>query len=699
MSRGRIAVLIPEVYDTLDKEFLTGVQTTAAQLGLDTLVFTSVSSEATDGYICGENNIYELPFLTKLDGIIMAANRFRSESLRRRVLEQLRSSGIPCVAVEHEYEGITGVFLDQSSSIHSVTEHLIKEHGLRDILCLTGPENNREALERAQGYERAMNQYALSDNIRIVYGDFWRNSAIKLMDDILVGRLRRPEAIVCTNDIMAITLCQELPRYGVRVPEDIAVTGYDGSVYTLITRPAVTTVCGGDNALGRLAVKALAEKLGLSCDTGENRVYLRTCGSCGCFDIGKEKEVLLRQTEKLLHRQLERKNFIFTNYIARMSDCESIPKFTSVLDSLRYVMSECSSMSICLCEDWRVEMPEYRRHGYSERMELIYSENQPGQLMFPLRTLLPQLEHPHEPQFWVFSSLHYTDRVIGYIATSYDTPEQFAVDEHYIGWCDAVANGLDIVIKKSNTEYIWQKLEEKNMSDMHTGLLSRRGFLAKISEGDSVLLMSFPQGCGDMQYFVSITSAVIRSERSEVPAVYLGERVFAIALRDESGQQLASDICRSLTDVGIYITVNELSLLSFRAGVTADEQLTQMYSSLTEKNVPRSSEAYSDIFTELRREMRYSPQGDWSINTAAARSGMSGSHFQRLYKKFFGVSFNEELISFRLDRAKYLLVNTSLPIQQVAEDCGYTCCAHFMRQFRDRVGVSAGSYRKAEKNG
>ena len=35
--------------------------------------------------------------------------------------------------------------------------------------------------------------------------------------------------------------------------------------------------------------------------------------------------------------------------------------------------------------------------------------------------------------------------------------EQFAVDEHYISWCDAVANGLDIVIKKSNTEYIWQK--------------------------------------------------------------------------------------------------------------------------------------------------------------------------------------------------------------------------------------------------
>ena len=69
----------------------------------------------------------------------------------------------------------------------------------------------------------------------------------------------------------------------------------------------------------------------------------------------------------------------------------------------------------------------------------------------------------------------------------------------------------------------------------------------------------------------------------------------------------------------------------------------------------------------------------------------------RIYKKLFGIPFNEELISFRLDRAKYLLKNTSLSVQRIAEECGYTNSAHFMRQFRERENMSAGQYRKTDE--
>ena len=132
---------------------------------------------------------------------------------------------------------------------------------------------------------------------------------------------------------------------------------------------------------------------------------------------------------------------------------------------------------------------------------------------------------------------------------------------------------------------------------------------------------------------------------------------------------------------------------------SADEILDRMFNTLSERNVPKSSDAYSEVFSELRKEMKYSPQNSWSIAAAAEKTGLSGSHFQRLYKKHFGVPFTEELILFRLDRAKYLLRNTSMSVQQVAEECGYTNCAHFMRQFKERENMSARQYRKAEKNG
>ncbi len=698
MSKGRIAVLIPAVYDILDREFLSGIHTAALSIGYDTLVFTGVSADADENYTKGENNIYELPLCADIDGVIIAANRFRDNKLKSLLLKRFEAVDIPCVAVEEDYKCIEGIFSEQSRSIYDITEHLINTHGYRDILCLTGPQDNREAEERARGFVKAMKKHGL-DSIGVIYGDFWRNSAEELAKDISEGKRPRPEAVVCTSDIMAVSLCQRLMEYGIKVPDDIAVTGYDGSIYTMLTRPPITTVCGGEKSLGMLAVKALAEKLGVACDIDCNKQYIRICGSCGCRNEAQEREYLLRYTEAMIHRQLDRKTFMYSNYIARMSDCESIPKFAAVLDSLRYMLQECMAINVCVCEDWRVEHPDYRKSGFSENMQLIYSEDQPGQLDFPVHKLLPCLNLPHDPQFWVFSSLHYSDRIIGYIATAYDKAEQFTADEHYIGWCDAVANGLDIVIKKSNTEYIWQKLEEKNMTDIYTGLHSRRGFVSNVADGDSIMLFSFPKRYMNTPYFVPIVSAVLRSDNDSKTAIHLGETVFGVSLKKNKCDEFAEKLCHAIAELGIYVAESEIDFVvdEIYTDSNVDERITEMYSFLTEKSTPRSSEAYSEIFSNLRKEMKYTPQNNWSVSDAAIRTGLSGSHFQRLYKKYFGVPFTEELISFRMDRAKYLLKNTSMPVQRIAEECGYTNSAHFMRQFRERENMSAGQYRKTEK--
>ena len=597
------------------------------------------------------------------------------------------------------YRSIEGIFPDQSSCISEITEHLIRDHGYRNILCLTGPQGNRLAENRADGYIEAVKRNGL-DSISVIYGDFWRNSAEELAKDIAEGRRIRPDAIVCTSDIMAVVLCETLSEYGIRVPDDIAVTGYDGSIYTLLTRPPVTTVCGGERSLGMLALKTLAEKMGVVCNVECDKPYVRTCSSCGCHNEGREKEYLLRYTESIIRRQLERKTFMYSNYIARMSDCESVPKFASVLDSLRYMLPECSAINVCVCEDWRVEHPEYRKSGFSEIMQLIYSEEQPGQLDFPVEKLLPCLNLPHTPQFWVFSSIHYSDRIIGYIATMYDEAEKFAADEHYIGWCDAVANGLDIVIKKSNTEYIWQKLEEKNMADIYTGLHSRRGFVSNVRAGDSIMLFSFPKRYMNTPYFVPIASAVLRSDNDSKAAVYLGETTFGVLLDKNLHAEFPGRLCHSIGELGIYAAVSEIDVVTEEIDVrtNVDERISELQFYLTEKSTPRSNEVYSEIFSNLRKEMKYSPQNNWNISDAAIRTGLSASHFQRLYKKHFGISFTEELISFRVERAKYLLKNTSMSVQRIAEECGYTNAAHFMRQFRERENMSAGRYRKAEKN-
>ena len=218
-------------------------------------------------------------------------------------------------------------------------------------------------------------------------------------------------------------------------------------------------------------------------------------------------------------------------------------------------------------------------------------------------------------------------------------------------------------------------------SAQQSPLMSRKGFVKKLEKGDIAAMFSFPERCGNMQYFVPIVSAVLRCD--DISAVYWGDNTFAAILKEDGSDMLVKKLCDSLSELGIYIASKEIDVMQeeITDTDTAVELLDKMYYSLGEKNLHKNNEAYSEVFSALRREMRYSPQNDWSIASAAKKTGISGSHFQRLYKKYFNISFTVELIIFRIERAEYLLKNSFLSVHRIAVECGYTNSAHFMRQF------------------
>ncbi len=96
----------------------------------------------------------------------------------------------------------------------------------------------------------------------------------------------------------------------------------------------------------------------------------------------------------------------------------------------------------------------------------------------------------------------------------------------------------------------------------------------------------------------------------------------------------------------------------------------------------------------LRAEIYRSTGKCGSVAELAEKLLLSPSHFQSLYKKEFGVSCYEDVISARIEKAKYYLLNTSLSVKSIAELCGCENDVHFIRQFRQRTGMTAGEYRK-----
>lgn len=108
------------------------------------------------------------------------------------------------------------------------------------------------------------------------------------------------------------------------------------------------------------------------------------------------------------------------------------------------------------------------------------------------------------------------------------------------------------------------------------------------------------------------------------------------------------------------------------------------------------SNPYTQKLRVLRLQMQNTLTEDHSIAKHAAELCISTSHFQHLYSQLFGISFQNDLIRMRIAYAEILLQTTDMPIEHVAEACGYTNCVHFFRQFKKIKGTTPAKYRNAK---
>ncbi len=111
----------------------------------------------------------------------------------------------------------------------------------------------------------------------------------------------------------------------------------------------------------------------------------------------------------------------------------------------------------------------------------------------------------------------------------------------------------------------------------------------------------------------------------------------------------------------------------------------------------RHNSVHSESLKKLRSDIYSNPSVYQSVSCLAESLSLSSSHFQALYKNEFGVSCYDDVINARIKMAKYYLKNTVLPVSRIAELCGYENDVHFIRQFRERIGVTASQYRKINK--
>ena len=106
---------------------------------------------------------------------------------------------------------------------------------------------------------------------------------------------------------------------------------------------------------------------------------------------------------------------------------------------------------------------------------------------------------------------------------------------------------------------------------------------------------------------------------------------------------------------------------------------------------------YYDRFCVMRNEIRLEPQKDWSIDLICKKMHISRSYLQHLYKLFFGTSIISDIKHYRIEYAKYLLISTNMTVSDISGACGYKNDVHFMRIFKDLIGISPSEFRKKHR--
>ena len=730
-SKGAIGVIVPHISSNSETGFIDIIHRKAVEYGYDTIVITGAinyTDEMLEGTYCkGQTNIYDLILHGDFAGFIFEANIFCSEKQRRIILDLLQRSMKPCVTVNYEQSSFPVISADETIQLYLSAMHLIREHGCKKLYCIGGYRGHLPSEERINGFRRAMDECGLAyDEDCIFYGDYWRDIPHRIAVDIAGGKNAKPDGIVCGSDIMAVELIRTLNENGVRVPEDIKVTGCDGNIISQTERVTVTTVAGQERINGLLAVDKLLEMLGNTvseADTVPDLVVGESCGCgdrggiCRCDTLSDIREYAGTVFEILEHRKTNSHGEI----IRRMTECKDIYDVLGTFIGCCYMIPTGIRAELCLCGDWCRELEDpsvYRRGGLPDNMilgaEACY-EGGEKMCPFPTKDIFPSLKKPHEPRLTVVSSLHYKGQIFGYVGFTYRKAVHIVLDEFYMSWCDAVSSGLNTVQNRLYKEYVNKRIEALSEFAPVLGIYNKRGLINKlmtlISENSSsritLTLLSYIKE-ERVHYSVppvnSIVNAIRLSDEGAVLAS-IGDDIIAIASQGGNNDEkdLAHSIAEKVTSSykgSVEIKEERIAAVSCSVSQTDIFSIDSLISSAEDKlrgkiiSLSSGAFSYKDRFNSLRNEIFRHPEKEWNIEAVTRSMGLSKSHFHRIYKELFGVSCKEDIIASRLDRVKWLLENTVLSLAQISEQCGYSNYSHFIRQFTAHTGMSPSVYRK-----
>ena len=719
-KRLLIGVIAVEPNYERTAEVLRGIITQAFHTGCDIAVLSCIyhQGEHVNDFRKREQSIFELLRSDRFDGFLFDSRFLYNPALAAQLDRLLQSTGKPVMTIDagETHPAFENTAADDCRPFQKLTEHLIEEHGCRKIYCLTGPAHFPDAVQRLAGYFEAMDKAGLPyDKTCYRYGDYWKDAAKRMAADILDGTLEKPDAVVCGNDISARSLIEALNAGGLRVPEDIAVAGFDCKLSDFGADSRITSYKRANFQLGVDAFRRLYRTItgkipALVRDRSEG---LRLGLTCGCRTLTQEngKERRIRQMQEL-----------FTQGFASEDMVMYLMQKTSFRDALREIAGKAfyfyrmQHFAICLTDDFVQHMERgkapLRTLSSDGMMHLSAQRHCTGTLdltdsTFPARDILPFFGDVKKPPCaYYIAPLHSEDTCFGYTALSFGKVP-CTYDDTFIRFMGAADTLLTLYARRQEGVHAMHTFQTNpvtgfptlhTLKETHPTVTER--FLLHIEITDFKLLFC-QLSQEELQNRVQRFADTLRRELQETDlCCSITQGSFAILTNREKLPELLYDTCKR--NGGQH-------RLPFSIGIAASTQ-AQPFDALLQQAMLRVQFSYApakrrdnnhlfDQLCEMQANIRSHPEQEWRVEDIADALHISRGHLQKAYKQYFGMGIIETVIELRMELAKKYLKQSDKSVTEIASLCGYASYVYFTKQFKKSVGVTPSEYRSMHQKG